>query len=287
MAPGIVKILLLCTILVPHWGFADKLPEIRIFSSTNEFIGLYSGVDYWGELDPGKILNVPPYLVVATQKTWSKQAAALTVEDKKELFYRSLPPLVLYANDIITADRDRVLNIAAGLAETHTLAMADSGWLTELAIRYRLLQPAEAGAASPLLPVGVALTTLVSELLVRIDIIPPALALGQGAYESGYGTSRFALEGNSYFGQLTFGGKGMAPKEKRASKGDYGVAAYDWPLDSVHSYMLNLNTHRAYADLRTRRTELRTKGEPVRKTRSSLPPKSLWPALRSRSGCVF
>ena len=68
-----VNILLLSTMLIPHWGFADNLPEIRIFSSTDELIDLYSGVDYWGELDPGKILEVPPYLVVATQKTWQKQ----------------------------------------------------------------------------------------------------------------------------------------------------------------------------------------------------------------------
>lgn len=259
----VVKILLLSTMLIPHWGFADNLPEIRISSSTAELIELYSGVDYWGELDPGKILEVPPYLVVATQKTWQKQAAALSVNAKKELFYRSLLPLVLYANDLITADRDRVLNITAGLAETNMLAAADSNWLTELAIRYRVLQRSEAGAASPLLPQGEALNTLISEILVRVDIIPPALALGQGAYESGYGTSRFALEGNSYFGQWTYGGKGMAPKQKRASKGDYGVAAYEWPLDSVHSYMLNLNTHRAYAELRARRAELRSLGEPV------------------------
>jgi hypothetical protein len=77
---------------------------------------------------------------------------------------------------------------------------------------------------------------------------PLLLALGQGAYESGYGTSRFALEGNSFFGQWTYGGKGMQPKEKRAAKGNYGVAAYTWPLDSVRSYMMNLNTHRAYSE---------------------------------------
>jgi uncharacterized FlgJ-related protein len=55
----------------------------------------------------------------------------------------------------------------------------------------------------------------------------------------------------------------MAPREKRASKGDYGVAAYEWPLDAVRSYMMNLNTHRAYSGLREKRAQLRAGGEPV------------------------
>ena len=255
--------LLLGVMLVPYWASADNLPEIQIISSVDESIKLYSAVDYWGDLNPGKILEVPPYFVVATTKVWQKQAAALPVSIKKELFYRSLLPLVLYANDIITADRNRLLKIAAEVAITGKLASENSPWLTELAIQYRLLARPEAGMAAPTLPRDEALNTLVSELMRRVDIIPPALALGQGAYESGYGTSRFALEGSSYFGQWTYGGKGMAPKQKRAHKGNYGVAAYDWPLDSVHSYMLNLNTHRAYADLRARRAKLRTMKEPV------------------------
>ncbi len=56
-------------------------------------------------------------------------------------------------------------------------------------------------------------------LLDRVDIIPPSLALGQAAYESGYATSRFAVEGNALFGQWTYNGKGMKPKEHRESKG--------------------------------------------------------------------
>ena len=87
--------------------------------------------------------------------------------------------------------------------------------------------------------------------------------MGQAAYESGYGTSRFAREGNALFGQWTYGGEGMQPKEKRAEKGDYGVAAYDWPLDSVHGYMRNLNTHRAYQALRHARAAARSEGRTV------------------------
>ena len=52
----------------------------------------------------------------------------------------------------------------------------------------------------------------------------------------------------------------MKPKEHRANKGNYGVAAYKWPFDSVRSYMKNLNTHSAYQGLRDKRAELRRQG---------------------------
>lgn len=35
------------------------------------------------------------------------------------------------------------------------------------------------------------------------------------------------------------------------------MAAYDWPFDSVRSYMQNLNTNRAYQKLRDKRSSLR------------------------------
>ena len=75
--------------------------------------------------------------------------------------------------------------------------------------------------------------------------------------------ARFALEGNAFFGQWTWGEKGMRPKHQRKGKGDYKVATYDWPLDSVRSYMRNLNTQRTYAELRKIRAEIRGKGEKV------------------------
>jgi uncharacterized FlgJ-related protein len=131
---------------------------------------------------------------------------------------------------------------------------ADREWLAGLAAHYRLLKEGEA------LPKGDALSALAAELMVRVDAVPPSLALGQAAYESGYGTSRFAREGNALFGQWTYGGKGMQPRQKRASKGDYGVAAYDWPLESVRGYMQNLNTHRAYQKLRDGRAAARSQG---------------------------
>ena len=96
-----------------------------------------------------------------------------------------------------------------------------------------------------------------TELLMRVDVVPPSLSLAQAASESGWGTSRFAAEGNSLFGQWTWG-KGLKPTEQRTSKlGDYRVAAFDSTAQAAYSYALNLNTARAYRALRLKRADLR------------------------------
>ncbi len=101
----------------------------------------------------------------------------------------------------------------------------------------------------------------VAELWSRVDIIPASLALSQGAEESGWGTSRFAAQGNALFGQWTWGDHAMKPEQQRTKLGNYGVAAFESPQESVISYMLNLNSHRAYGDLRARRAAARARGE--------------------------
>ena len=104
---------------------------------------------------------------------------------------------------------------------------------------------------------------LIDEALYRLDIIPAGLALGQAAYESGYGSSRFAVQGNALFGQWTFGGEGLVPEQQRQSLGDHRIASYRWPFDSVRAYMINLNSHPAYEPLRQIRAELRAAGKPI------------------------
>ena len=242
--------------------FADDIPEIIIIASSQAMISIYEDADYWGVLDPNKILDVPPLLVVATVKEWRQEAAAMTVQDKKELFYRSLLPLVLYANKVIADERKHLQALSVNVASHGYPDEAEAAWLLDLAVRYHVIKVKD--DKQPTLASGRKLAKFLDELLKRVDTIPASLALGQGAYESGYGTSRFALEGNSFFGQWTYGGKGMAPREKRAGKGNYGVAAYAWPLDSVESYMMNLNTHRAYSGLRKKRAALRKDGRKVR-----------------------
>ncbi|MGK2907996.1 MAG: glucosaminidase domain-containing protein [Desulfuromonadales bacterium] len=100
-------------------------------------------------------------------------------------------------------------------------------------------------------------------LLRRVDTVPPSLVLAQAAEESGWGTSRFAVEGNALFGMWTWGEEGITPVKQRSGLGNYKIASYKTPLQSVIAYMHNLNTHQAYKKLRSRRAELRNAGSKV------------------------
>ena len=228
--------------------------EILVLGDVDETIEVYKEADFWGEIDRSKPLDVPRAIIVVINKSWREEAKQVPVEVKKELFFRGLVPLILYSNELILQDRQRLMSLMKRYKTGETIEANETRWIRELAARYRLINPERS-------PDDRKLQSMLDDLLVRVDIIPPALALGQAGYESGYGTSRFTLLGNALFGQWTYGDKGMKPKEKRKSKGNYGVASFLWPFESVRGYMLNLNTHKAYEDLRLKRAELRRRGE--------------------------
>ena len=87
----------------------------------------------------------------------------------------------------------------------------------------------------------------VTELKIRMDIIPVSLAIAQAAKESGWGTSRFALEGNAMFGQWTYGKDGIKPKDGAGT--DHRVLKFPMLRSSIMAYQKNLNTHKAYGNL--------------------------------------
>ena len=101
-----------------------------------------------------------------------------------------------------------------------------------------------------------------SELKVRMDIIPVSLAIAQAAKETGWGTSRFALEGNALFGQWTWSGEGLKPKEAEENKG-HKVMKFNVLQASVRAYQRNLNTHKSYESFRLARAELRDREQPL------------------------
>ena len=97
---------------------------------------------------------------------------------------------------------------------------------------------------------------LYDELMSRVDAIPVSLALAQAIVESGWGTSRFARQGNALFGEWAWseskGIKPLSPSNDRAV-----VRSFVSIFDSVRSYMHNLNTHNAYKNLRIERQKYR------------------------------
>jgi len=215
---------------------------------------------WWGKENHKEQLTVPHLMITRIHPAWRTVAQEMTVPDKKETFYRLMLPLVMHANAMVMERRGRLLETQAALEAGDSVSPEDLEQLQRAAVLLRVLSEDDAAALTAASP---ELSSIVDDLLYRLDVVPAGLALGQAAYESGYGTSRFAAEGNALFGQWTYGGGGMAPKEKRASKGDYGIAAFDWPFDSVRGYFINLMSHPAYEDFRRLRAELRTAGKPL------------------------
>ena len=204
-------------------------------------------------------MTVPRLMIARIHPAWREVAPNLPVPQKKAIFYRLMLPLVMHANEMVMDRREKLLRVQAALAAGNALTSDEIEQLRRAAVLLRIMTDVEAAELTTDSP---DLTKVLDEMLYRLDVIPPGLALGQAAYESGYGTSRFTVDGNALFGQWTYGG-GMQPQEKRASKGDYGVAAFDWPFDSVRGYFINLMTHPAYEDFRRLRADLRAAGEPL------------------------
>ena len=96
-----------------------------------------------------------------------------------------------------------------------------------------------------------------STLKVRMDIVPVSLALAQAAKETGWGTSRFAIEGNALFGQWTWSGEGIKPAGINPEDGNHKVMKFKVLKASVRAYQRNLNTHGSYKEFRSARANMR------------------------------
>ena len=161
-------------------------------------------------------------------------------KQRKDFFIQIILPLVLQENNNIRLDRKRLFSIINKSNNTNL----EKKWLKKKYKQY-----------------GVSSNDL-STLKIRMDVIPVSLAIAQAAKETGWGTSRFAQEGNALFGQWTWSGEGLKPKDADKSKG-HKVMKFNVLQASVRAYQRNLNTHSSYKNLRKARAELRDKGKPL------------------------
>ena len=166
------------------------------------------------------------------------------VKVKKALFIKMVLPLILQVNEEILSDRRRFHAIRHAIRMGQKIRAEDRLWLQVQSERYEVKRGDLDG------------------LLVRMDIIPPSLALAQAVEESGWGTSRFVREGNALFGQYGVPGKGTLMPSERAPGKRHFIQAYSSLIDSARSYAVNLNTHGAYKKFRRLRAASRLKGEP-------------------------
>lgn len=234
--------------------------QVTVISSLDNAISWMKKEDWWGEEKRGQQLKVPRAVITGISKRWQSASRKVTVQVKKELFYRFILPLVVHANELVLDRRERLKRMENTLKGGHKLSSEDLMGLKQAAVLLRIPNNIDAGK-----PDGSAteLLEIINLALYRLDVIPAGLVLGQAAYESGYGTSRFAAAGNALFGQWTYGRKGIKPKHQRKELGDHRIAAYDWPFDSVRAYFLNLSSHPAYEDFRRLRAELKAAGKPL------------------------
>jgi uncharacterized FlgJ-related protein len=234
--------------------------EVVVFSGIRDVISWLEQENWWGEENRDEQLTVPHTMITGINPAWRETAQQLPVRQKKEIFYRFMLPLVLHANDMVMDRRAGLMRMQAMLEDGEEIPEQDMEALREGAV---LLRIASRDETALLTPSSDRLSDVLEEALYKLDIIPAGLALGQAAYESGYGTSRFAVQGNALFGQWTYGGKGLVPEQQRKNLGDHRIAAFDWPFDSVRGYFINLMSHPAYEDFRQIRARLRAEGKPL------------------------
>jgi Bax protein len=234
--------------------------EVVVFGDPADAERWLRDENWWGETLRGEQLQVPRALITGINPSWRKTAQALTVDEKKEVFYRFMLPLVVHANGMVLERRARLEEVRRRIADGGSISEGELGDLRNGAVLLRVLSTADAAELAADDPRTVA---VIDELLYRLDVIPAGLVLGQAAYESGYGTSRFAVEGNALFGQWTYGGQGLKPEQQRKELGDHRIASFDWPFDSVRGYYINLSSHPAYEDFRRLRAELKANNEPL------------------------
>ncbi len=163
-----------------------------------------------------------------------------STKKKKDTFIKIVMPLILDENNKIIENRKKLFKILAKPNNTR----GERVWLKRRFEDYGIKNED------------------ITELKIKMDIIPVSIAIAQAAKESGWGTSRFALEGNAMFGQWTWGKKGIAPLEREKNQA-HKILKFPILRSSVQAYKNNLNTHKGYKKFREKRAELRKTNQKI------------------------
>jgi uncharacterized FlgJ-related protein len=210
------------------------LPNLNL--KTETVLNLFKDVEY----DLGKVrsqkLVKPIYFTQFPRDLDELQSTKL----KKETFIKIVLPLIVAENERILADREKLII----LSDKKFTTDLEKQWIRQKLLEYKVKKGD------------------LKELLIRMDIIPTSIALAQAAKESGWGTSRFALEGNAIFGQWTWSGQGIAPLDRESNK-NHKILKFPILRASVKAYQNNLNTHKSYSKFRKKRLDLRDKNKKI------------------------
>jgi len=210
------------------------LPDLNL--KTQTVLNLFKDVDYDLSQVRNKKLVKPIYFTQFPKDLDELQNTRL----KKETFIKIVLPLIVAENERILADRKKLKRVYKKKNTTDL----EKQWLRQKLLEYKVKKGN------------------MEELLKRVDIIPTSIALAQAAKESGWGTSRFALEGNAIFGQWTWSGQGIAPLNRESNK-NHKILKFPILRASVKAYQNNLNTHKSYIKFREKRSDMRDKNKDI------------------------
>ena len=210
------------------------LPDLNL--KTETVIQLFKDVDYDLRKVRNEKLVKPIYFTQFPRDLDNLQSVQL----KKETFIKIVLPLIVAENEKILDDREKLKL----LIEKKFTSDLEKQWLRQKLLEYKVKKGN------------------LDELMNRMDMIPVSIALAQAAKESGWGTSRFALEGNAIFGQWTWDGQGIAPLKRDGDK-NHKILKFPILRASVKAYKNNLNTHKSYSKFREKRKSLRSKNKKI------------------------
>ena len=208
----------------------DELPEDTVRLSASTIEQLFKDTNYsLSEVRRTKKVK-PIRLSLLPNEMKSIESSG----KRKSLFIKIILPLVLEENNRIIIDRKKLFSIL----NKNKNSKDEIKWLNQKFKQYGVLNKD------------------LATLKVRMDIIPVSLAIAQAAKETGWGTSRFAIEGNALFGQWTWSGEGIKPAGADTDA-TYKVMKFNVLKASVRAYQRNLNTHSSYKKFRFVRAQLR------------------------------
>ena len=220
-------------------GALDMTQIMQALGNSQRLVGTFEDMGYrLDRLRDG--VGTVPRLYLASLPSDLPQVESPEV--RKAVFIKSILPIILRVNEEVLDRRAKLEALSRKAALGREFNTDEKAWLNETAALYDV--------KTPNLP----------ELLRRVDVVPPSLALAQAALESGWGTSRFAQKGNALFGQKIFIESSAAmPSYDRDGNEVFRMRSFDDVLGSVKSYVHNLNSHPAYADFRKLRADMRRK----------------------------
>lgn len=220
-------------------GALDMAQMIQALGNSQRLVGTFENMGYRLDTLRDGHGTVPRLYLASLPSDLPKVESP---EIRKAVFIKSILPIILRVNEEVLERRTRLEALQRKASLGRDFTESEKAWLEETAALYDMKKPE--------LP----------ELLRRVDVVPPSLALAQAALESGWGTSRFAQKGNALFGQKIFIESTAAmPSYDRDGNEVFRMRSFEDVLGSVRSYVHNLNSHPAYGDFRKLRADMRRK----------------------------